>query len=56
MDVFEPNALPVTFEAAGAEIRSTEAGQMTVTFREFPAGGDGRPLPRGLPGRQGRRD
>ncbi len=50
MEIFMPNELPVAFEAAGTEIRSTEAGQMTVTFYRLPAGADGRPLLQGLPG------
>jgi hypothetical protein len=50
MEIFGPNDLPVAFEAAGAQIRSTEAGQMTVTFYRLPAGTDGRPLLQGLPG------
>lgn len=50
MDVFGPDDLPVAFEAAGAEMRSTEAGQMTITFYKLPAGADARPLLQGLPG------
>lgn len=50
MEIFRPSELPVAFEAAGAEIRSTEAGQMTVTFYRLPAGAGGRPLLQGLPG------
>lgn len=50
MEIFGPSDLPVAFEAAGAEIRSAEAGQMTVTFYRLPAGADGRALLQGLPG------
>ncbi len=50
MEIFGRDDLPVVFEAAGAQIRSTEAGEMTVTFYRLPAGADGRPLLQGLPG------
>jgi hypothetical protein len=39
MEVFGPKDLPVTFEAGAAEIRSAQAGDMTVTFYRLPAGG-----------------
>ncbi len=50
MEIFGRDDLPVVFEAAGAQIRSAEAGEMTVTFYRLPAGADGRPLLQGLPG------
>jgi hypothetical protein len=50
MEIFGAKDLPVVFEAGGAEIRSAEAGEMTVTFYRLPAGADGRPLLQGLPG------
>ncbi len=49
-EVFVPDQLPVLFEIAGAEIRSAESEDMTVTFYRLPAGADGRPLLQGLPG------
>ena len=50
MEVFGPSDLAQVFAAGGAEIRSGEVGGMTVTFYRLPAGVDGRPLLRGLPG------
>lgn len=49
MEVFAPDQLPVVFEIAGAQIRSAESGDMTVTFYRLPAGADARPLLQGLP-------
>ena len=50
MEIFGPDDLPVVFEAGKAQIRSAEAGGMTVTFYRLPAGADARPLLQGLPG------
>lgn len=50
MEILKPDDLPVLFEAAGAQIRSVEAGGMTVTFYRLPAGADARPLLQGMPG------
>jgi hypothetical protein len=50
MEVFHRENLPVAFEAGGAEIRSTDACGMTISFYRLPAGSDARPLLRGLPG------
>ena len=50
MEIFGPDDLPVVFETGKAQIRSAEAGDMTVTFYRLPAGADARPLLQGLPG------
>ncbi len=50
MEMFGRDDLPVIFSAAGAEIRSGNAGGMAVTFYRLPAGADGRPLLEGMPG------
>lgn len=50
MEAFIRADLPVVFAPGGAEIRSTEAGEMTLTFYRLPAGADARPLLHGLPG------
>lgn len=50
MEIFGPDDLPVVFEAGKAQIRSAEAGGMTVTFYRLPADADARPLLQGLPG------
>jgi hypothetical protein len=50
MEIFGPEDLPVVFEAGKAQIRSTEAGDMTVAFYRLPAGADARSLLQGLPG------
>lgn len=50
MEAFSPDDLSIVFEAAGAQIRSVEAGDMTIAFYDLPAGVDARPLLQGLPG------
>ena len=51
MEIFEPEDLPAVFRAGEAQIRSAEAGPMTVTSYRLPAGADGRPFLQGLPGK-----
>ncbi|MGE5290959.1 MAG: hypothetical protein ACM3ML_27940 [Micromonosporaceae bacterium] len=50
MEIFGPDDLPVVLEIGKAQIRSSEAGGMTVTFYRLPAAADARPLLQGLPG------
>jgi hypothetical protein len=50
MEVFGPGDLPVVFEAGKAQIRSAEAGEMTIAFYRPPVGADAGPLLEGMPG------
>lgn len=50
MEVFGPDDLPIVFEPADLEIRSSQVGGMTVSFYRLPAGMDPRPILEGLPG------
>lgn len=48
--VLDRDDLPVILEAAGAEIRMAELGDMTIAFYRLPAGVDARSLLQGMPG------
>ena len=50
MQSFTPEKMNVAFEGGGVEVRTEEAGEMTVGLFRLPGGTDLRPLLRGLEG------
>lgn len=48
MEALVRESVPVTIEGDGVEVRTQEAGEMTVGFFKLPAGVDLRPMLKGL--------
>ena len=51
MEAFTREMMSVAFEGGGVEVRTEEAGEMTVGLFRLPGGTDLRPLLHGLEGR-----